>query len=64
MESTKYKPQYVGKAEPEFIRRRNNHCKDVLKLDAIPEDRHFAQKYHNFKSHAKFTISEQLKNIN
>ena len=39
MECTKYKLQYVVKAETKL--RINNHRKDVLKLN-IPGDQHFA----------------------
>ena len=48
MECTKCKLQYVGKAETELNLRINNHCKDVLKLNAIPADRHFAQRNSDF----------------
>ena len=44
MECTKCKLQYVGKAEMELNLRINNHRKDVLKLNALPADRHFAQR--------------------
>ena len=40
----------------------NNHRKDVLKLNAIPANRHFAQRDHDFNSDAKFTIIEKLQN--
>ena len=42
MECTKYKLQYVVKAETKLNLRINNHRKDVLKLNAIPGDQHFA----------------------
>ena len=48
MECTKCKLQYVGKAETELNLRINNHCKDVLKLNATPADRQFAQRDHDF----------------
>ena len=60
MECTKCKLQYVGKAETELNLRINNHHKDVLKLNAIPADRHFAQRDHNFNTDLKFTIIEKL----
>ena len=41
-----------------------NHRKDVLKLNAIPTDRHFAQRDHDFSSDAKSTIIKKLQNIN
>ena len=40
----------------------NNHRKDVLKLNAIPANRHFAQRDHDFNSDAKFNIIEKLQN--
>ena len=60
MECTKYKLQYVGKGETELNLRTNNHRKDVLKWNAIPVDRHFAQRYRDFNTDAKFMIIEQL----
>ena len=39
MECTKCKLQYVVKVETELNLRINNHRKDVLKLNAIPEKR-------------------------
>ena len=44
MDFTKCRLQYVGKAVTELNLRIKNHCKDVLKLNAIPADRHFAQR--------------------
>ena len=44
--------QYVGKVETELSLRINNHRKDVLKSNAIPADRHFAQRDHDFNSDA------------
>ena len=54
--------QYVGKVETELSLRINNHRKDVLKSNAIPADRHFAQRDHDFNSDAKFTIIKKLQN--
>ena len=62
MECTKCKLQYVGKAETKLNPRINSHCKNVLKLKAIPADQHFTQTDHNFNSDAKFTIIEKLQN--
>ena len=62
MECTKCKLQYVSKAETELNLRINNHRKDVLKLIAIPTDRHFAQRDHDFNTDAKFTVIEKLQN--
>ena len=58
MKYTKCKLQYVGKAETELNLRINNHRKNVLKLNAISTDRHFAQNDHDFNTDAKFTITE------
>ena len=56
MECAKCKLQYIGNAETELNLRINNHRKDVLKLNAIPADQHFAQRDHDFHTEAKFTI--------
>ena len=63
MECTKCKIQYVGKAESEFNIRLSNHRKDVWKPDAIPASRHFSGKNHNFNTHAKFILIEQIRHI-
>ena len=62
MECTKCKIQYVGKAETELNLGINNHHKNVLNLNAIPADQHFAQRDHDFNTDAKFTIIEKLQN--
>ena len=62
-ECTKCKIQYVGKAESEFNIRLSNHRKDVWKPDAIPASRHFSGKNHNFNTHAKFILIEQIRHI-
>ena len=54
IECTKCKLQYVGKSETDLNLRINNHRKDVLKLNLIPADRHFAQGDHDFDADAKF----------
>ena len=64
LECTKCKIHYVGKAETEFNIRLNNHQKDVWKPDAIPASRHFSGKSHNFNTHAKFILTEQIRHIN
>ena len=61
-ECTKWKLQYVGKAETELNIRISKHRKDVLKLNAIPAGPHFAQRDHDFNTDAKFNIVEQLQN--
>ena len=60
MECTKCKLQYVGKAKTELNLRIKNHLKDVLKLNAIPADRHFAKRDHYFNTYSKLIIIEQL----
>ena len=62
MECTKCKLQYVGKAETELNLGINKLRKDVLKLNAIPADRHFAQRDHDFNTDTKFTIIEKFQN--
>ena len=64
MEYTKCKIQYVGKAKVELNIRLNNHRKDVWKPDAIPASRHFSGKNHNFNTHEKFILIEQIRHIN
>ena len=56
--------RYLGKAEAEFNIRLNNHQKDVCKPDAIPASRYFSGKNHNFYSHTKFILIEQMRHIN
>ena len=63
LECTKYKIQYVGKAETEFNIRLNNHQKDVWKPDAIPASRHFSGKNHNFNTHVKFIPIKQISHV-
>ena len=63
LECTKFKIQYVGKAETEFNIRLNNHWKDVWKPDAIPESRHFSGKNNNFNTHATFILIEQIRRV-
>ena len=62
IECTKCKLQYVAKAETELSLKINNHREDVLKLSAIPADQHFAQRYNDFNTDAKFIIIEQRQN--
>ena len=62
MECTKCKLQSLGKAKTELNLRINNRRKDVLKLNAIPVDRHFGQRDNDFNTDAKFTIIQKLQN--
>ena len=64
LECTKCKIQYVGNAETEFNIRLNNHWKDVWKPDAIPASRHFSGNNHNFNTHSKFILIEQIPHVN
>ena len=63
LECTKCKIKYVGKAETEFNIRLNNHQKDAWKPDAIPASRHFSGKNHNFNTHVKFILIEQIRHV-
>ena len=62
MKYTKCKLQYVDKSETELNLRISNDRKDVLKLNAISADRHFAQSDHGFNADTKFIIIEKLQN--
>ena len=63
MHSLSY-PIYFGKSETQFNLRLNNHRKDVNRQNALLADQHFKLPEHNFNQHAKFTLIEQLDNIN
>ena len=52
------------KAETPFKIRLNNHRSDVSYPDSIPACHHFAQSYHDFNTHAKFTLIETITNRN
>ena len=60
LQCTLCKCQYIGKSETPFNIRLNNHRKDVSSVTGIPACKHFNETGHNFNSHAKFTIIEQL----
>ena len=60
LECTKCNIQYVEKAEAELNIRLKNNRKDVWKPDGILANRHFSGKSHNFKTHAKFILIEQI----
>ena len=57
------KIQYVGKSETAFNIRLNNHRKHIKKPNSIEACKHFNNK-HTISKHGKFTIIEQLRNIN
>ena len=63
MERTLRKKQYVGKAETTFNIRLNNHKNDVKNphLKKLVY-KHFKEKNHNFKKHAKTIIIDKLPN--
>ena len=63
LECTKCKIQYVEKAETEFNIRLNNHRTDVGKPDAILASHHFLGKNHNFNTHAKFILIEEIRHV-
>ena len=63
LECTKCKMQYVGKVETEFNIRLNNHRIYVWKPDAIPTSCNFSGKNHNFNTHAKFILIEQIRHV-
>ena len=48
--------QCVGKAETEFNIRLNNHR-------SFQASRHFSGKNHNFNTHAKFILIEQIRHV-
>ena len=58
---TKYKIQYVGKAETEFNIRLNNHQKDVWKPHAILASRIFLGKNHNSTEMQNYATSTSIK---
>ena len=63
LECTKCKIQYAGKAETEFNIKLDNHPNNLWKPDAIPANRHFSGKSHNFATHAKLILIEQIRHI-
>ena len=42
----------------------NNHRKDVARKDSAPASNHFDIEGHNFNTHAKFMLIEQLNQTN
>ena len=63
LECTKCEPQYVGKAETEFNIRLNKYRKDVWKPDTILASLHFSGKNHDFNTHVKFILIEQIRHV-
>ena len=64
MECRVYRIQYIGKSEIEFKIRLKNHHKDVNRQNAPQADQHFKLSYCNFNQNARFTLTEQLDNVN
>ena len=64
MECVLCKEQYTGKSETTFTLRLNNHQKDVNKQNSLRANQHVRLTGHNFNKHAKFTLIEQLNEIN
>ena len=62
MECTLRKMQYVGKSEPIFNIRLNNHRKNIKKPDAILACRHFQERNHVFNKHTKSFIIDKPRN--
>ena len=56
--------RYLGKSETEFNIRLNNHRKNVNRQNAPQADQHFKLPDQNFNQHARFTLIEQLDNLN
>ena len=64
MECSSCRFQYVGKAETAFNIKLNNHRQNVNNAKSILAALHFGKPGHSFNLHAKFTLIEQLSNIN
>ena len=56
------KSQYVGKSEYSINLRINTHRNDVSRTDGPPCCKYFQMPGHNFNTHAKFTIIEEVYN--
>ena len=63
LECIKCNRQYFGKPETEFNIRLSNHRKDVWKPDAITASRHFLGKNHDFDTHSKLILIEQIHHV-
>ena len=61
MQHTLFFLQYIGKSETQFYLRLNNHHKDFHKKDSPQTDK---LPHCNFNQLAKFTLIEQLHNLN
>ena len=56
------KSQYIGKSKYSLHLRINTHRNDVLRTDGPPCYKYFQIPGHNFNTHAKFTIIEEVYN--
>ena len=56
------KSQYIGKSKYSLHLRINTHRNDVLRTDGPPCYKYFQIPSHNFNTHAKFTIIEEVYN--
>ena len=64
MECVLCNKQYTGKSEIPFNLRLNNQRKDVNERNSLQAGQRFRLPGHNFNKHAKFTLIEQLNDIN
>ena len=60
MECVLCNKQYTGKSRAAFNLRLNNFRKNVNKQNSLRADQHFRLPGHNFNTHAKSTLIEQL----
>ena len=56
--------QYIGKSEAKFNNRLNNYRQEVNRYNTPQADHHFKLPNHNFNQHARFTLIEELDNVN
>ena len=59
-----YDIPYIGKRETEFKFRLNNNCKYVNRQNATHADQYFKLSNHNFNQNIRFTLIQQLGNMN
>ena len=55
--------QYIGKSETTFDLRLNNYRKDINKQNLLQVGQHFRLTGRNFSKPAKFTLIEQLNDV-
>ena len=56
--------QFIGKSETEFDIRLNNHHKDFNNQNTPQADQYFKLPNQNFNQNVRFTLNEQLDNVN